>query len=185
MKKLLFLGLLFLIINSSFSQNLRFRNLIQSPSLDTVKILIFPANPTPGGKLVIGITPGGDSVYYFSPIYSINWTLDSTFISTYGLSTNRTWFKSGIDTLMVDSAKAVSYGRASTDTVSIRILWGVNRSSPSDSLADLKIFNSTIGLAVGGANKKIGPKSWVWIKVVEADGSAREVEFAIEVWRKL
>jgi hypothetical protein len=117
------------------------------------------------------------------PFYSAPcWTLDSTVLSLYGTTFNRTWFRTTQDSLAVDSVFAVLSG-ATTDTVTFRVLWGVSRGTPTDSLSDLKCFSLTVG-TLASSTKVIPPFRMVWMKLIEKDGTPSSAFISLNGRRK-
>lgn len=124
----------------------------------------------------------GDTLFS-RPFYSAPaWVLDSTVLSLYGTSFNRTWFRTTADSLAVDSLVAVLQGTG-TDTVSFRVYWGVSRAAAVDSLTDIKCFSLTTPTSQA-QTKVIPPYRMVWVKVTEKDGTPKEAFISLNARRR-
>lgn len=115
---------------------------------------------------------------YVSPC----WTLDSTVMALYGTRFSRTWFRTGADSLAVDSLSAVLSG-ANTDTVTFRVRWGTDRTAAVDSLSDLKCYSLTV--ATGAKSTKvIPPYNFVWLALTEKDGAPVSASLMLDCRRR-
>lgn len=126
-------------------------------------------NATNGGQFTYIDTVGVDSMKSRAMYSAPPWSIDSANIKT---SFNRFWFRQTADSLAVDTVFCVLRGTA-TDTVTVRVLWGTSLGIPVDSLADLKCYSTTTGTKAASI-KVISPYNLVWVKLVEADGTATE-----------
>jgi hypothetical protein len=113
---------------------------------------------------------------------TINWTLDSTALATYSTRFNRQWFRTGQDSIVVDSVGGIVSGAAG-DSATLRVLWGQDRTVATDSCADIKIVSFTTGtIAVG--TKTIPPERFVWLKVITKAGAPISIAIWLDTRRK-
>lgn len=137
-------------------------------SADTLDLL---PNATSGGQLVYIDTVGVDTMKSRAAYSAPCWTLDSTVLALYGTRFDRVWFRTGEDSLALDSLVVAITGVAA-DTVSVLIRWAnvIGTYAAGDSLTVIKADSGT-KKTVAAQTKVIPPSRFVCLTVTEKDGS--------------